>query len=148
MTPQLPFWKTKTLEEMTPVEWESLCDGCARCCLFKLEDEDTGEIAYTNVVCRLLDQPACRCTAYFTRTTLVPTCLVMTPERSRLLKWAPSTCAYRLLAEGKDLPWWHPLISGTPRSVHLAGISVRAVAIPETPETLNHLSDYVVDFLR
>jgi len=144
----LPFWKRKKLEEMTPGEWESLCDGCGRCCLFKLQDEETGEIYYTNVVCRLLDRYHCRCQAYSERTRLVPTCLVVTPELARTAGWLPETCAYRLLAEGKDLYWWHPLVSGTPKSVHTAGISVRRKTIPERSADMNHLEAYIVDDLK
>ncbi len=145
---QLPFWKRKTLEEMTRAEWESLCDGCARCCLYKLEDEDTGEIYYTNVVCRLLDTHRCRCTAYTDRATLMPTCLVLTPETVRKLNWMPKTCAYRLVAEGKDLYPWHPLISGNPNSVHDAGISVRWRTQAEKDVDMDALEDYIVEDLE
>ena len=126
-----PYWRTKTLEEMTRAEWEALCDGCARCCLLKLEDEDTGEIAYTDIACRLLDTGTCRCTRYRQRLRLVPECVDLTPEQVRRLAWLPSTCAYRLLAEGRDLAWWHPLVSGDPETVHKAGISVRGRVVPE-----------------
>ncbi|MCY4551972.1 MAG: YcgN family cysteine cluster protein [Defluviicoccus sp.] len=126
-----PYWRTKTLEEMTREEWEALCDGCARCCLLKLEDADTGEIAYTDIACRLLDSGSCRCTRYRQRLRLVPDCVDLTPERVRKLGWLPSTCAYRLLAEGRELAWWHPLVSGDPETVHRAGISVRGRVVPE-----------------
>ncbi len=126
-----PYWRTKTLEEMTREEWESLCDGCARCCLIKLEDEETGEIAYTDIACRLLDTGTCRCTRYRQRLRLVPECVDLTPEQVRSLDWLPSTCAYRLVAEGRDLAWWHPLVSGDPETVHKAGISVRGRVVPE-----------------
>ncbi len=138
----VPFWKRKTLTEMTREEWESLCDGCARCCLAKLEDEDTGEIAYTNVACRLLDHETCRCTKYAKRSLFVPDCITLTPDNVSRLHWMPSTCAYRLLAEGKDLPAWHPLVSGDPNSVHYAGISVRGRAVPERRAI--DLEDYIV----
>jgi len=121
----LPFWRAKTLEAMTPVEWESLCDGCARCCLVKLEDEDTGDIHFTDIGCTLLDARACRCRNYPERSRQVPDCVTLTPEAVRTLTWLPVTCAYRLVAEGKDLPDWHPLVSGSPDSVDEAGISVR-----------------------
>jgi uncharacterized cysteine cluster protein YcgN (CxxCxxCC family) len=145
---ELPFWKRKKLEEMTREEWESLCDGCARCCLYKLEDEETGEIYYTNVVCRLLDTYRCRCTAYSERSTLMPTCLTLTPETVRELRWMPKTCAYRLIAEGKDLEWWHPLVSGSPETVHEAGISVRWRTQAEKDVDMDNLEDYIVDWLE
>ena len=128
---EAPYWRTKTLEEMTRAEWEALCDGCARCCLIKLEDDDTGEIAYTDIACRLLDIGTCRCTRYRKRLRLVPQCVELTPEEVRKLDWLPSTCAYRLVAEGRDLAWWHPLVSGDPETVHKAGISVRGRVVPE-----------------
>jgi uncharacterized protein len=143
-----PFWKRKTLEEMTRQEWESLCDGCARCCLYKLEDEDTGEIYYTNVVCRLLDTHRCRCTAYEERSRLMPTCLVLDADRVKQLQWMPKTCAYRLVAEGKDLESWHPLVSGDPESVHNAGISVRKRTVAEKDIDMDFLEDYIVDGLE
>src|ERR1044071_3731892 len=109
---ELPFWKRKTLKEMTLDEWESLCDGCAKCCLHKLEDPDTGELSFTNVACKLLDTKTCRCTNYAERTFLVPDCVELLPRNLGGLAWLPNTCAYRLLHEGKDLQWWDPLISG------------------------------------
>ena len=120
-----PFWKTKSLEEMTLREWESLCDGCARCCLVKLEDEDTGAIHFTDIGCTLLDAKACRCRDYRRRSRRVPDCVRLTPAVVRTLSWLPVTCAYRLVSERKDLPEWHPLVSGSPSSVHQAGVSVR-----------------------
>jgi uncharacterized protein len=120
-----PFWKTKTLEQMTSAEWESLCDGCGRCCLVKLEDEDTGDIHFTDIGCKLLDARSCRCQDYARRRRRVKDCVKLTPAAVRTLGWLPRTCAYRLLAEGRDLAWWHPLISGTPETVHEAGVSVR-----------------------
>ncbi len=120
-----PFWRTKTLEEMSTSEWESLCDGCARCCLVKLEDEDTGDIHFTDIGCRLLDAKTCRCRDYERRNRRVPDCVKLTPAAVRALTWLPITCAYRLVAEGKDLPDWHPLVSGSADSVHDARVSVR-----------------------
>jgi len=119
------FWKTKTLEEMSSAEWESLCDGCARCCLEKLEDEDTGRIFFTHVSCRLLDAGRCACKDYPNRSRQVPDCVRLTPENVRTINWLPPSCGYRLVAEGRDLYWWHPLISGDPNTVHEAGVSVR-----------------------
>ncbi|TCR61185.1 YcgN family cysteine cluster protein [Bosea sp. BK604] len=120
-----PFWRTKTLDEMTPEEWESLCDGCGRCCLVKLEDEDTGRIHATDIGCRLFDAGTCRCKDYANRSATVPDCVTLTPKEVRELAWLPPTCAYRLVGEGRDLPWWHPLVSGDPESVVAAGVSVR-----------------------
>ena len=128
---QPPFWKRKSLTELSPSEWESLCDGCAKCCLHKLRDADTGALAWTNVACRLLDLGNCRCTRYSERTRLVPMCIQLNPNDLAALDWMPGTCAYRLLAEGKDLPDWHPLVSGRVDSVHEAGVSIRPWAVSE-----------------
>jgi uncharacterized cysteine cluster protein YcgN (CxxCxxCC family) len=126
-----PFWKTKTLAEMTRAEWESLCDGCGRCCLHKLRDDDTGEVSWTNVSCRLLDGQSCQCTDYANRRRRVPDCVRLTPEALADIDWLPPTCAYRRLNDGQDLPNWHPLVTGDPDSVHSAGISVRGRVIDE-----------------
>lgn len=140
-----PFWRTKTLPEMTSEEWESLCDGCARCCLVKLEDEDTGAFHFTDVACTLLDAGACRCREYADRDTLVPDCVRLTPEAVPTLGWLPASCAYRLVGEGRDLPSWHPLVSGDPASVHEAGVSVRGrVSAPEEDLTLDEIMERVV----
>jgi uncharacterized cysteine cluster protein YcgN (CxxCxxCC family) len=120
-----PFWKTKRLHEMTRGEYEAICDGCARCCLVKLEDEDTGRIHYTDVACKLLDTNSCRCSDYGHRRRRVPDCLKITPRTAKSYAWLPPTCGYRLVAEGRDLYWWHPLVSGDPETVHAAGVSVR-----------------------
>jgi len=141
-----PFWKTKRLDEMTPEEWESLCDGCGQCCLYKLQDEDSEEMALTNVACRYLDLGTCRCSDYANRTTNVPDCVQITPDNAGTLAWMPQTCAYRLLAEGGALLWWHPLISGDPDTVHQAGISVRGKALSE--DDVDDLEDYVVDWVN
>ncbi|MEM7078909.1 MAG: YcgN family cysteine cluster protein [Pseudomonadota bacterium] len=119
------FWRHKCLEEMNDAEWEALCDGCARCCLIKLQDVDTDEVHYTAMVCSLLDQDACRCTRYPQRHELVPDCVTLDAERAASFAWLPLSCAYRTLAEGRPLAAWHPLVSGDPTSVHSAGISVR-----------------------
>jgi uncharacterized cysteine cluster protein YcgN (CxxCxxCC family) len=120
-----PFWRRKTLTEMTDAEWESLCDGCGRCCLNKLEEDDTGRIHYTDVGCRLLDTHGCRCRDYANRSAEVEDCVRLTPDNIGELNWLPPTCAYRLVAEKRDLYWWHPLVSGDADSVHAAGVSVR-----------------------
>lgn len=127
----LPFWKTKTLTEMTLDEWERLCDGCGKCCLEKLEDRWTRCISYTEVACRLLDVDSCRCANYAQRRHYVPECEQLTPANVRKFNWLPSTCAYRLLARGEELPDWHPLVSGDPETVHRAGMSVRGRAVPK-----------------
>jgi uncharacterized cysteine cluster protein YcgN (CxxCxxCC family) len=144
MTGSLPFWKTKRLEEMSPGEWESLCDGCGRCCLHKLRDEDTEALAYTNVACRMLDLRSCRCSDYRNRRAHVPDCVRLTPRTVRALDWLPPSCAYRRLAEGRDLAWWHPLVSGRAETVHEAGISVRGRAIGE--REAGALEDHIVDW--
>ena len=125
------FWRTKTLTEMTLDEWELLCDGCAKCCLHKLEDDVSGDIHYTRIVCRYMDEDTCRCTCYDRRTQRVKDCLKLSPQDVKKIYWLPRTCAYRLIAEGKDLPWWHPLVSGDSNTVHKAGISVRGKVLCE-----------------
>ena len=139
------FWKTKTLEEMSEVEWESLCDGCARCCLEKLEDEDTGKIYFTHVSCKLLDAGLCACKDYTNRSDQVPDCVRLTPENVRTLNWLPPSCGYKLVAEGRDLYWWHPLISGDPNTVHEAGVSVRGRVCGTEEEIADvDLEDHIV----
>ena len=140
------FWKNKKLAELTPAEWESLCDGCAICCLYKLQDEETNEIYYTDVACRLLDMKHCTCTAYTDRSRLMPTCVVLTPAILEAIDWLPATCAYRRVKEGRDLEWWHPLISGKPGLVHRLGISIRGKATPEEGVDMENLEDRVVDW--
>lgn len=138
-----PFWQRKRLEQMSRDEWEALCDGCGKCCVHKLEDEDSGRILYTNVACRLLDAHTCRCSHYQDRQRYVPDCLTLTPRRIRQFKWLPSSCAYRRLAEGRGLAWWHPLVSGDPETVHRAGISARGQTVPEWKVNLDDLEDYL-----
>lgn len=144
MDPDSPFWKTKTLSELSEAEWEALCDGCGRCCLNKLEDWDTGEIHWTNLACRLFDEATCRCTDYARRFETVPDCVKLTPESVARPDWLPPTCAYRLVAEGRDLYWWHPLVSGDPETVHLAGVSVRGRTISEEGLAPEDYEDFLV----
>ncbi|MDE2578751.1 MAG: YcgN family cysteine cluster protein [Hyphomicrobiales bacterium] len=144
MTTKKPFW-TKPLEDLTRSEWEKLCDGCGRCCLVKLEDEDTGRIHFTDVACALFDSGACRCRDYANRQRKIADCIRLTPETVRAIPWLPQTCAYRLRAEGRDLPAWHPLVSGDRESVARAGVSVRGkVAAFEDDVALEDLPDYIV----
>lgn len=142
-----PFWQTKTLDEMTPNEWESLCDGCGRCCLHKLEDEDNNEIHFTDVACHYLDEETCSCPHYEDRQTHVPDCLTIKPDWGKKFNWLPSTCAYRLLYEGKDLLSWHPLLSGDKNSVHLAGISVRGRTYRDNEVSEDRLFEHVITWV-
>lgn len=143
----LPFWRTKRLSEMTPSEWESLCDGCGRCCLNKLIDDDTNETVFTDVGCKLLDGETCRCKDYKNRQAKVPDCVRLTWRNVRRLSWLPPTCGYRLVANGQDLAWWHPLVSGDPETVHKAGISVRGrVTASEEDVPDEKLPEYVVSW--
>lgn len=145
MTAQPPaFWKTKALTALSDAEWESLCDGCGRCCCHKLEFEDDGEIAQTEVACRLLDIDSARCSNYPDRRSFVPDCLQLTPTLVPTLSWLPQSCAYRRLSEGKDLPDWHPLISGDPGSVVRAGISVAGKVIAESSVKFEDWEDHLI----
>ncbi|WP_439100956.1 YcgN family cysteine cluster protein [Congregibacter sp.] len=139
-----PFWEDLAPRDMTRDQWESLCDGCARCCLHKLEDAYGGGIYYTQVACHLLDETSCRCSRYETRQELVPDCVVLTPEDRENLAWLPDTCAYRLIDAGKPLPEWHPLVTGDPQSVHLAGISVRGRTISENDVDDDDLEEHII----
>ncbi len=146
MPASVKFWHKKGLQELTRDEWESLCDGCALCCLEKLEDVHSGEISYTNVACRLLDLESCRCTNYAQRQRYIPDCIALNPDNIGELKWMPSSCAYRLLAEGRDLPDWHPLVSGDAESALAAGISVRGRCVAE--KDAGDLEDHIVSWLK
>jgi len=137
------FWKTKSLGEMTRPEWESLCDGCGRCCLNKLEDEDTGKFHYTRAACKLLDLGTCQCTDYKNRAKRVPDCVTLTPMNVPDLGWLPESCAYRRLNEGRGLAWWHPLVSGNPATVQEAGISVETEAYTEEGISIDELVDHI-----
>jgi len=143
---EVPFWRAKRLRDMTAVEWDSLCDGCAKCCLVKLEDIDTGAIDHTDVACRLLDLGTCRCTDYARRQDRVLDCVVLRPDTLAGLHWMPPTCAYRLLSEGKDLSWWHYLVSGSRETVHEAGMSVLGRVVSETGIADEELPDRIVEW--
>jgi len=128
---QNKFWQEKSLEQMSPEEWELLCDGCGKCCLHKLEEESSGEIAYTRVICRYFDENTCRCQVYATRRTKVPDCVILKPGNLKDLPWMPSSCAYRLLYEGKNLPEWHPLQAGNRKAIEDSGNTVSGKVISE-----------------
>lgn len=142
----MAFWDEKTIEEMSQEEWEALCDGCGRCCLMKLEDEDTGEIYTSDVHCQLLDGESCKCTDYPNRQALVPDCIKLTPQNVRTISWIPKSCAYKRLADGKGLAWWHPLVSGDPETVAAAGVSVRGRTIPEQSVQPGEWEQHVADW--
>lgn len=137
------FWKYKTLEQLDGAEWEALCDGCGKCCLVKLEDEDSGDIVLTNVACKLFDMKKCQCRHYAKRQNFVKDCQRLTPKKVRSLGWLPQTCAYRLVAEGKDLPKWHHLKSGHKNTIHNAGHSVRGKVVSEL--SVKDFEDHVID---
>lgn len=139
-----PFWTTTPLANMTQAQWESLCDGCGRCCLHKLRDEETEELSFTNVACKLLNTQTCQCGNYEHRQDNVPDCVSLTPTALAEIDWLPPSCAYRRLEEGRGLAWWHPLVSGDPSTVHSAGVSVRGRAISET--RAGPLDNHVVDW--
>ena len=140
------FWETVPLARMSPAEWEALCDGCGKCCLNKLEDADTGEVFFTNIACRLLDDSTCRCGNYEIRKSLVPECVMLTPGTLKdVAYWLPKSCAYRRLHEGRKLAEWHPLISGDPESVHRAGISVQGRTVPEYEIPEEDWEDHIIE---
>ncbi len=141
----MKFWETKTLDQMSRDEWESLCDHCGKCCLHKLEDEETGELAFTRVCCDLIDLKSCHCTRYSERSVLVPDCLDLKQHNFAEYNWLPDTCAYRLLVDGKPLPDWHPLLTGNPDSVRQAGITISDYAIKESE--VDDMEDYIIGWL-
>lgn len=140
----MPFWRQKRLEEMSSAEWESLCDGCGQCCMLKIDDEEERRRHFTRLACKLLDVDTCRCSKYQRRHDFVPDCVRLDAEQLRQIDWLPETCAYRLVAEGRDLFWWHPLVSGDPQTVHQAGVSVRGLAVSEACVTEEEYLEHVV----
>lgn len=140
-----PFWMVKSLPEMSQDEWEQLCDGCGKCCLQKLEDEDTGDLYYTDIACQYLDQHSCRCKSYESRQEKVASCISLSLKRLDEFSWLPSSCAYRLLLEGKPLPEWHPLISGSKETVHKAHASVRGKVVSEEDVPEDEWEDHIID---
>jgi len=147
VTEAVAFWNTKSLAEMTAEEWESVCDGCGRCCLHKLQDEDSGLMFYTNVACRLLDRERCRCSDYPQRMAIVNDCLSLSGDAEARFDWLPLSCAYRRLANRQSLEWWHPLVSGDPDTVHQAGISVRGKTVPEASVSKEDLEDHIIHWI-
>jgi uncharacterized cysteine cluster protein YcgN (CxxCxxCC family) len=140
------FWETVPLREMTQTEWEALCDGCGKCCLNKLEDPDSGEVAFTRIACRLLDNDTCRCAQYDIRKHFVPECVVLGPKNiAEIAYWMPETCAYRVLHEGQKLASWHPLVSGDPWTVHEAGVSVLGWTLPEFEVPEDEWEDHIIE---
>lgn len=144
----LPFWETTALEDMSDSQWESLCDGCGRCCAVKLQDQETGKVHYTRAACRLLDTESCRCTNYAQRARIVPDCVVLDAHSARAYDWLPESCAYRILAKGGELAWWHPLVSGNAETVHDAGISVRGQLISEEHVHASEIPELIIDWQK
>lgn len=143
---EAPFWRAKRLGELSNAEWESLCDGCGKCCVVRLRDDDTDRVFDTRIACKLLDQYACRCTRYEQRATLVPMCVALSPRNIGSLDWMPRTCAYRLIWQGRDLPAWHHLVSGSRETIHETGMSVRGQTVSENNVKPDDLEDYLVEW--
>ena len=141
--PQNQFWKNTPLDQLSKDQWESLCDGCGKCCVLKLEDVDTGEVHFTDVSCELLDCQTARCKKYAERKKHVPDCVYLNPTNLSILNWMPDSCAYKLIHENKDLPSWHPLVTGNPDSTRLAGHSVAAQVVPEASVLEDDLPNHI-----
>lgn len=147
MTDQ-PFWKTKTLKEMSDSEWESLCDGCGKCCLVKIEEEDTHELYFTGLHCKLLNSKTCQCSDYPNRKQYVPGCVKLTPDIVATVDWLPQSCAYRMVHEGKDLHDWHHLVSGDPTLVHKRGYSAKGKTVTEEGVSDEESFNYLIDWFH
>jgi uncharacterized cysteine cluster protein YcgN (CxxCxxCC family) len=145
MTLSEKFWETIPFEQLNSKQWEAICDGCAQCCAHKLQDEETDEIFYTNIVCQYLDTKKCQCSVYDDRHTYVPDCIKITPENANKLTWIPDTCGYKLLAKGEPLPEWHPLMTGDINSTEKANMSIRNKVISEADIEMDDLEDYLVE---
>lgn len=143
---ELPFWKTKTLKQMTDAEWESLCDGCGKCCLVKLEDEDTGELYFTGLSCKMLNISTCQCSDYANRKKHVPDCVKLTPDTVGKIDWLPKTCAYVLVHNREDLKPWHHLVCGDRNEVHRAGVSAKDRVRSEVGISDEEAFDYLIDW--
>lgn len=148
MTIDKNFWENKELSDMSLDEWEALCDGCGICCLYKIDDVDSGDVLLTNVACRFLDLDTCSCNLYDDRISAMPTCIKLTPSKVENLSWLPDTCAYRLILKGKPLPNWHPLVCGDQNAIHGAGISVLGKIVGESSIIMEDLEDYVTKDLN
>lgn len=148
MSAEGPFWETQALDQLSGEQWEAVCDGCGRCCVHKLEDEDGDELYFTNVACRLLDTNSCRCSDYPRRQRRVPDCLSVKDDAPAVYAWLPESCAYRTLAEGRPLAWWHPLVSGRPETVHEAGISVQDKVVSEQSVADEDLEEHIIYWIE
>ena len=140
------FWESVKLEDMTPTQWEAICDGCAKCCLLKLEDEDSGDIAYTRLHCKLLDSKTCQCSNYKARKQHIPDCVLLTPKTVTELKWMPTTCAYKVLHEGGQLPDWHHLVCGDRMRIHREGHSIMGRTVSEETVLEENQIDWIIDW--
>ena len=140
------FWETKNLIDMNENEWESLCDKCGKCCVIKLEDFDTQQVHYTNVSCKLLCEKSASCKDYENRKSIVPDCIILSPDNLKDLKWMPETCAYKLLNEGKNLPYWHPLLCGNDKEIVNSGNSVKNRVTNENEIKIKNLPDYIFNW--
>ena len=141
------YWRSKTLDQLSVQEWEALCDGCGKCCLLKLEDEDTGEIFSTDIGCKFLDLDTCKCSHYERRTRVVNDCVKLSPTNIHGLDWLPESCSYRVIARGEDLPDWHHLVSGSQMEIHRLGYSIRGWVISESDDCAENAIDRIIQWV-